>query len=44
MKTYIVYDGLGVECGTLKAISHNAAERQAQQIYGPDASVAYTEV
>lgn len=44
MKTYIVYVD-GVEVGTLKAGSHNAAEKKAQQKYpGKQVSVAYTEV
>lgn len=44
MKTYIVYNKQGNECGTVRAASHNAAERQARARYGPFASVAYTEV
>lgn len=47
MKTYIVYLR-GVEVGTIKAASHNAAEKKAQAKY-PDVephlvSVSYTEV
>jgi len=44
MKTYIVYDDKGNERGIIKAGSHNAAEKKAQKLYGPKASVAYTEV
>jgi hypothetical protein len=44
MKTYIVYVD-GVEVGTIKAGSHNAAERKAKALYPlNDVSVAYTEV
>ena len=44
MKTYIVYVD-GNEVGTLKAGSHNAAEKKAQKKYpGKSVSVAYTEV
>lgn len=54
MKTYIVYFN-GVEVGTLKAGSHNAAEKKAQQradkmhkatpwLPKVKSSVAYTEV
>jgi hypothetical protein len=44
MKTYIVYDERGNECGYLKARSHNEAEKKAQATHGPLASVAYTEL
>lgn len=44
MKTYIIYDEHGNECGYLEASSHNAAEKKAQAKYGPKASVAYTEL
>ena len=45
MKTYIVYSGTtGEEIATIKAGSHNAAEKKAQKKYGPKTSVAYTEV
>jgi hypothetical protein len=44
MKTYIVYVD-GEETGTIKAGSHNAAERKAQKRYpNKNVSVAYTEV
>lgn len=44
MKTYIVYVE-GEETGTIKAGSHNAAEKKAQKKYpGKHVSVAYTEV
>ena len=44
MKVYIVYVN-GVEAGMLRAGSHNAAERKAQQKFpGQHVSVAYTEV
>lgn len=51
MKTYIVYVN-GIEVGTIKAGSHNAAEAKAQKKYcaspwlaTPSAvSVAYTEI
>jgi hypothetical protein len=44
MKTYIVYVD-GEEKGTIKAGSHNAAEKKAQAKYpGRQVSVAYTEV
>jgi hypothetical protein len=43
MKTYIVYVD-GIEVGTLKAASHNAAEKKAQKKYpGKNVSVEYTE-
>ena len=45
MKTYIVFDDAGVETETLiKAKSHNEAEKKAQKLYGPNATVAQTEV
>lgn len=44
MKTYIVYDGNGVEIALIKAGSHNAAEKKARKRYGENASVAYTEI
>jgi hypothetical protein len=44
MKTYIVYDGYGNERGYIKARSGNEAEAKAQKLYGPKASVAYTEL
>jgi hypothetical protein len=44
VKTYIVYVN-GEEAGTVKAGSHNAAEKKAQAQYpGQRVSVAYTEV
>jgi hypothetical protein len=44
MKTYIVYIN-GVEAGTIKAASHNAAEKKAQvKNPGKQVSVEYTEV
>lgn len=44
MKTYIVYVD-GEEKGTIKAGSHNAAEKKAQAKYpGKQVSVTYTEV
>jgi len=44
MKTYIVYVN-GFEAGTIKAGSHNAAEKKAKAKHpGKDVSVAYTEV
>jgi hypothetical protein len=36
MKTYIVYAG-GREVGTIKAGSHNAAEKKARKRYAPSA-------
>jgi hypothetical protein len=44
MKHYIVYDDKGEEREVIKARSHNEAEAKAQTIYGPQASVAYTEL
>lgn len=44
MKTYIVFDSYGIERGYVKAGSHNAAEKKAIKMYGPKASVAYTEI
>ena len=44
MKTYIVFDDAGIETETLiKAKSHNEAEKKAQKLYGPNATVVYTE-
>lgn len=44
MKVYLVYVD-GVEVGTLRARSHNAAEAKAQKKYpGRAVSVCYTEV
>lgn len=55
MKTYIVYFN-GIACGTIKATSHNEAEKKAKAIFEkrnkktPEAppienvSVAYTEL
>lgn len=44
MKVYIVYVD-GEECGTVRAGSHNAAERKAQKKFpGRHVSVEYTEV
>lgn len=50
MKTYIVYVN-GVEVGTIKANSHNAAEKKAKAKYPKEAAanplgvtVEYTEV
>lgn len=44
MKTYIVYVD-GVECGYIKAGSHNSAEKKAQKKYpGHNVSVVYTEI
>ena len=44
MKTYIVYDGTGVERMTIRARSHNSAEAVAKKMFGENASVCYTEV
>jgi hypothetical protein len=44
MKTFIVYDKHGKERGYVKARNHNDAERKAHYLYGPQASVAYTEI
>lgn len=44
MKTYIVYDGTGLERTMIRARSHNDAEKNAKSMYGEKASVAYTEV
>lgn len=44
MKHYIIYDDRGYEREIIKAISHNQAEKKAQAKYGPNASVAYTEI
>ena len=44
MKVYIVYDGEGNERGMIRAKSHNDAEAKARKMYGPNASVAYTEI
>ena len=44
MKTYIVYDGTGLERTMIRARSHNDAEKKAKSMYGEKASVAYTEV
>jgi len=44
MKVYIVYVD-GIECGKVKAASHNAAEKKAAKLYpNQNVSVAYTEV
>jgi hypothetical protein len=44
VKVYIVYVD-GEECGTIRAASHNAAERKAQKKHpGRHVMVAYTEV
>jgi hypothetical protein len=48
MKTYIVYVN-GIEVGSVKAGSHNSAEKKAIKKYGRDypnqgISVVYTEV
>jgi hypothetical protein len=44
MKTYIVYVD-GEERGTIRAGSHNAAEKKAAKLYpGRAVSVAYTEL
>lgn len=44
MKTYIVYNGAGVEIAIIKASGHNAAEKKAKQLFGEKASVCYTEI
>jgi hypothetical protein len=44
MKTYIVYDGNGDECGYVKARSHNEAEKKAKKLFGEQAMVVYTEL
>ena len=44
MKSYIVYDGTGVERMTIRAASHNLAEMVAKKMFGKNASVCYTEV
>ena len=44
MKTYIVYSPAGIECGMVKARSHNAAESLAILIHGIGSSVVYTEI
>jgi len=44
MKVYIVYVD-GNEAGTIRAASHNAAEKKAQKKYpGKHVSVEYTEL
>ena len=43
MKSYIVYDGTGVERMTIRAPSHNLAEIIAKKMFGNNASVCYTE-
>jgi len=44
MKTYIIYVN-GIEVGTCKAASHNAAEKKAQKMYpGHNVCVTYTEI
>lgn len=44
MKTFIVYDQWGEERGYVQARNHNDAEKKAHYLYGPKASVAYTEI
>ena len=46
MKTYIVYDCNGNEIPGvyIKARNYNEAEAKAKRTYGPDATVAYTEI
>lgn len=44
MKTYIVYDGTGLERTMIRGRSHNDVEKKAKSMYGEKASVAYTEV
>jgi hypothetical protein len=44
MKTYIVFDQNGNAQGMIKAGSHNAAEKKAQEKFGKMASVSYTEI
>jgi hypothetical protein len=43
MKSYIVYDGTGIERMTILAPSHNLAEAVAKKMFGENASVCYTE-
>jgi hypothetical protein len=44
MKVFIVYDKFGEERGYVYAKNHNDAEKKAHYMYGPQASVAYTEI
>ena len=44
MKTFIVYDQWGDERGYVQARNHNDAEKKAHYLYGPKASVVYTEI
>ena len=44
MKSYIVYDGTGVERTMIRAASHNLAELVAKKMFGENASVCYTEL
>jgi hypothetical protein len=40
MKSYIVYDGTGVERMMIRAASHNLAEVVAKKMFGKNASVS----
>ena len=44
MKSYIVYDGTGVERMTIRAYNLEWAELVAKKMFGKNASVCYTEV
>ncbi len=44
MKTYIVYDGQGIERGYYRASGMNAAEKAAKAKYGERTFVTYTEL
>ncbi len=44
MKSYIVYDGTGVERTMIRAASHNLAEVVAKKMFGKNASVCLGEV
>ena len=41
MKSYIVYDGTGIERMTILAPSHNLAEVVAKKMFGENASVCW---
>lgn len=44
MKTYIAFDENGIETeARIEARNHDEAERKAQKLYGPNATVVYTE-
>lgn len=44
MKHYIIYDDKGQEQEIIEASSHNDAEKKAQEKYGQNATVVYTEI